>query len=136
SPITAFPIYPPYLQASGVVALSPNLAGIDAPVFTARAVGPGSARIVVQDSMGHPIHATVQIMRSSSLAVSGTTDDDGVVLFKGLYNGDQVGTLSDQYFVQIRSDNFVNDAFADLGKGDDPLPSPDLLRTRQAFMDQ
>src|SRR4029077_6813862 len=93
SPITAFPIYPPYLQASGVVALSPNLAGIDAPVFTARAVGPGSARIVVQDSMGHPIHATVQIMRSSSLAVSGTTDDDGVVLFKGLYNGDQVGTL-------------------------------------------
>jgi protocatechuate 3,4-dioxygenase beta subunit len=136
SPITAFPIYPPYFQSSGIVALSPNLAGIDPPVFTAHAVEPGSARIVVQDSMGHPIHATVQIMRFSSLAASGTTDDDGVVLFKGLYNGDQVGSLSDQYFVRIRSTNFVNEAFTDLGKGDDPLPTPQLLHTRQAFMDQ
>ncbi len=86
--------------------------------------------------MGHPIHATVQIMRSSSLAVSGTTDDDGVVLFKGLYSRDQTGILSDQYFGRIRSTNFVNDAFADLGNGDDLLPSPELLRTRQVFMDQ
>jgi hypothetical protein len=136
TPITGFPIYPPYFQSSGVVALSPNLSDADPPVFKARPVEPGSARVVVQDSMGHPIHATVKIMRSSSLAVSGTTGDDGVVLFKGLYSGDQVGTLSDQYFVQIRSANFANDAFADLGKGDDPLPPPQLLRTRQAFMDR
>jgi hypothetical protein len=136
SPIAYFPIYPPYFQSSGTLALSPNLSDVDPPVFAARSVEPGSARIAVQDSNGHPIHATVQIRRFSSLAVSGTTGEDGVVLFKGLYSGDQAGSLSDQYFIQIRSSGFANDAASDLGKGDDPLPPPQLLHTRQVFMDQ
>lgn len=136
TPITYFPIHPPYYESAGLVAVSPNLPDTDPPILTARYIEPGSARIIVQDSMGHPIHATVQIMRSSSLAASGTTDDHGVVLFRGLYTGDQVGTLSDQYFALVRSSGFANDAPTDLGNGGEPLPPPERLRTRQVFMDQ
>jgi hypothetical protein len=135
SPITFFPLHPPYFQASGTLALSPNLPENPA-TLRAHHVEPGSARIVVQDSMSHPIHATVQVMRSSSLAVSGTTDDQGVVLFKGLYTGDQVGTLSDQYVALIRSPNFANDPLSDFGEGAHPLPAPQLLLTQQVFLDQ
>jgi protocatechuate 3,4-dioxygenase beta subunit len=134
SPITFFPLRPPYFQASGTLALSPNLPDHPA-TLRARHVEPGSARIVVQDSTGHPIHATVQIMCSSSLAVSGTTDDQGVVLFKGLYTGDQVGTLSDQYVALIRSPNFANDPVSDFEEGANPLPAPQLLLTQQVFLD-
>lgn len=134
SPITYFPVHPPYFLSSGTLALSPNLYEADPPSFTARRIEPGSARIVVQDAEGNPVHATVDIMRSSSVTASGTTGDDGVVLFKGLYTGDQVGTLSDDYFAQIRDAKLPNSELVDSGKGDEPLPPPQLLHTRQAFM--
>jgi protocatechuate 3,4-dioxygenase beta subunit len=133
SPITSFPFSPPYFQASGIIALSPNLTE-DPPAFTARHIEAGSARIVVQDEKGNPVHATVDIVRYTKLEVSGTTDDGGVVLFKGLYTADQVGTLSDNYVLQIHGANLVNSEPVNLGKDDEPLPSPQVLRTRSTFV--
>lgn len=136
SPITSFPIYPPYFGASGVLAVSPNLRDTGPPVFTARRIEPGSLRVVVQDSDGRPVRATVDIMRASSVAFSATTDDQGVVLFRGMYTGDQAGTESGKYFIQVHSPNLPNRDLADLGSGNEPLPSLQLLGTRQAFTNE
>ena len=134
SPMTSFPLYPPYFLAGGVVAVSPNLRDAEPPTLTAGFVEPGSARVVVQDSAGRPIHATVDIMAGSSLARSATTGDDGAAVFKSLYTADQVGALMDQYAVQIHSPQMPDQDLPNLGKDDEPLPSPDMLRTRQAFI--
>jgi len=136
APITSFPIHPPYFQASGIIAVSPSLKDARPPVFTARRIEPGSARIAVQDETGKPLQATVEIWRYSTIAASATTDGEGAVLFKGLYRGDQVGTLSDEYHLQIRGARLVNSEPVDLGKDGEPLPPPPALRTRLAFVER
>jgi hypothetical protein len=136
SPMNSFPLFPPYFLAGGEVAVSANLRDAEPPTFTAGFVEAGSARVVVQDAMSRPVHATVDIMASSSLVRSGTTGDDGAIVFKGLYTGDQVGALMDQYFVQIRSPEITDQDLVDLGRGDEPLPTASQLRTRQGFISQ
>jgi len=136
SPVTSFPIYPPYFEASGVIATSPNLTGTDAPVFTARRIEPGSLHLAVQDAEGNPIHATVEIRTFWELMASGTTDDQGSIEFSGLYNGATAGSASDNFFVQIPSANLRNSDLVDLSSVAGPLPSPQLLRTREAFLAQ
>jgi len=75
----------PYSLVYGYLADSPNLDPGNVPTFTAQHVEPASARIVVRDANGKPLHVTVQLLRNmQSTNFEATADDGGEVLFTGL----------------------------------------------------
>ncbi len=101
SPVDSFPFPEPYFLAAGFVAASPNLGSGNVPVFTAHRVERGSVRIVVQDADGKPLKVTVQMNSSSAgEARSGTTDENGELVFAGLTSGVQ-------YFVRLSSSDQI-----------------------------
>jgi hypothetical protein len=135
-PIRSFPIYAPFEEAGGTLALSAMLDGSPAPLFTSYRVLPGSLRVDIQDERGKPISANVQVIRFSSPVASATTDSSGTILFENLYTADQVGTLSDNYFLKVTPTDPACEFPARLGKADDPFPSRQLLNSVSVFISQ
>ena len=100
-PIRSFPILPPYEEAGGTIALSAILGNSTPTLFTSYRVVPGSLRVDVQDQRGKPVSANVQVIRYTAPVASSTTDSSGTILFENFYAADQVGALSDHYYLKV-----------------------------------
>jgi len=151
SALSSFPIREPYYLAVGYVATSPNLDSANVPVFTARHIEAGSARILVQDTSGNPLRLTVQLYTANaSESFSGSTNEHGEVVFTGL-------TTGQKYYVRLSSTPETSVQMIDLGKflvrpagtqpsvkdvdfkmgpGDPPLPQPEEMHAEPAIMEQ
>ena len=125
SPISGFPFGEPFLAVNGTVAASPNLLTDFVPTLTVRRVEPASAKISVRDGAGKPLRAVVEIDRPLYFAdASASTDENGEVLFTGLY-------AWDDYIVRA----FIpGDPPLDLGEYDGPLPSDEQLQRRMEIV--
>lgn len=138
----------PYLLAAGHVAISPNLENVDPPVFTARRIEPPSARILVQDVNGKPIHVTVHVTDYGNSGFSATTDDHGEALFTGL-------SVNRKYFVELTGAPGTDVKMIDGGKflvhpagqpfvnglalaygPDSPIPPPQELHAEPAIKEK
>ena len=120
-PVKTIPISPPFIACIADVAVSPLLDKGFMPSITARRIEPASVKIVVKDAAGKPLQVPVELDRPlGSAVVSGSTDENGQIVFAGLYGG---------Y-------DYIARAFAPrltplaLGDGDSPLPSRQQLGNR------
>ena len=77
-------IIEPYFANLGVIAASHCYETDFVPEFAARWIEPASARVTVLDAAGRPLHAVVEIGWRRDAKISGSTDDNGQILFTGL----------------------------------------------------
>lgn len=126
---TSSPLRPPYMLASGVLAVSPRLGDRFVPRLIARRVEAASLRIRVEDEAGQPLSAALEIGETERMpfdlrpVATGQTDAGGEV---------QVAGLNPDHKVVVRA---VSQRYAlpDLGGGELPLPRADALRHRLAL---
>lgn len=123
----------PYDSATALAAISPNLPAPAAPVLTLRHVDPPGVDVVVQDSNGLPVRASVSIEEGSypyqKNVGAGSTDRDGKISFAGLESGKG-------YAVHVSGTELAKIPQFTWHYFGTETPSPEDTRTREAFVDQ
>jgi protocatechuate 3,4-dioxygenase beta subunit len=124
----------PYDSATALLATSPSLPAPTSPILRMRRVEGPAVDVVVQDSQGKPVRATVSILKGSypnQVAVgTGSTDANGEIMISGLesetrYAAHVTGTALAAINQQLDWDYWD-------GR---PLPT-DELHTREVFIDE
>ena len=121
----------PYDLATAFVAISPSLPNDGTPILQGRHVEAPSARVIVQDSRGAPVHATVTLIQQPLETVfgAGSTDGNGEILFTGLIGGQE-------YAVHVSGSEVANIKHMEWNSSEGAAPPLERLGTQYAFVDQ